>query len=290
MSKDMVSINDEYHWGLYCELKVIIMTKNDYINATRLCIDNGKRFDNWLRNQSSKQLISAILKEENVSEELILIKNMKGPNEYRGTYVHRKLMFSIVSWTSARNAIMMSEVLSKALSSDPNNSEMEQLIKLLSTISIKKTDSDEKYIKVKRNSENHESKNYTLDKIIDMVKPVIVLKDLTGALSDIRRTLRTNIDKCCGIYMFYNKETNEYYIGSSKNVISRISDYLTDSYITKPTKYKNLIKEAMIKYTKASFSLLILELLDEYTQVSKREMYYIELLDPKYNVDLYKLK
>ena len=125
---------------------------------------------------------------------------------------------------------------------------MEELTKLLSTISIKKT--DEKYIKIKRNSETRESKNYTLDNIVNMIKPVIILKDLTGTLSDIRQTLRSNIDKRCGIYMFYNKETNEYYIGSSKNIISRISDYLTDSYITKSAKCKNLIKEAMIKYTK----------------------------------------
>ena len=127
MSKDIVSINDEYHWGLYCELKVIIMTKNDYINATRLCKDQGKRFKYWLENQVSKQLVSTLSKEKNISEELILIKNMKGPNETRGTYVHRNLMFSIVSWISAKNAIMMSEVLSKVLSSDLMNQKWKNL-------------------------------------------------------------------------------------------------------------------------------------------------------------------
>ena len=98
------SINDDYYWGNYFDLKVIIMKENGYINATRLYKDNNKRFDNWLRRESSKQLLNEISKKENISKDLILIKNMKGANDTRGTYVHTGLMFSIVSWISPKHA------------------------------------------------------------------------------------------------------------------------------------------------------------------------------------------
>jgi KilA-N domain len=94
------SINDDYYWGNYFDLKVIIMKENGYINATRLYKDNNKRFDNWLRRESSKQLVNEISK---------LTNNLQ---------------------------------------------------------SIK----TKKYKKVKRDSQIHESKNYTLDDIINIVK------------------------------------------------------------------------------------------------------------------------
>jgi len=122
-----------------------------------------------------------------------------------------------------------------------------------------------------------------------MVSPILTISDLTLPLKDIRKILRTKLDKSCGIYMFFNNQTNEYYIGMSKNIVSRTSSYLTKDYIAKPPKYKNYIKDAIIKYTNSAFSLLILELIDDYDQVSEREMYYINLLWPAYNIDLYKL-
>lgn len=33
---------DEYYWGKYAEFKVLIMARNGYINATKMCKDGGK--------------------------------------------------------------------------------------------------------------------------------------------------------------------------------------------------------------------------------------------------------
>jgi len=49
-------IDDKYAYGKYGDFKVIMMTKNRYINATRLCNESKRRFGNWLRNQSKKSI------------------------------------------------------------------------------------------------------------------------------------------------------------------------------------------------------------------------------------------
>ena len=53
-------INEKYAYGKYGEFKVIIMKENKYINATKLCNTNKKRFDNWLQNENNKNLIEEI--------------------------------------------------------------------------------------------------------------------------------------------------------------------------------------------------------------------------------------
>ena len=41
----------------YGEFEVIMMKKNGYINATKLCNLGNKQLKNWLQNDSSKQMI-----------------------------------------------------------------------------------------------------------------------------------------------------------------------------------------------------------------------------------------
>ena len=282
-------INDDYCWIDYFTLKVIIMKKNGYYNATRLYKDNNKRFSNWTDLVSSKQLINILSKEENIPKEEILIKVMKGPYECRGTYIHPDLMYSIVANISVDHYFMMNNILYKAIPLEPDEPEVAKTVKLLSLLNIKNVKDDKKYKKIKNNKERYKSKEYTMDNIISIVNPILILSDLTLPLKDIRKILKTKLDKPCGIYMFFNNETNEYYIGMSKNIVSRTSSYLTKDYIAKPPKYRNYIKDAMIKYTKSAFSLLILELIDDYDQVSEREMYYINLFWPSYNIDLYEM-
>jgi DNA repair exonuclease SbcCD ATPase subunit len=289
-----IPINDDYCQIDYFTLKVIMMKKNGYYNATKLYKDNNKKISNWVNSAYFKQLINILSKEKSIPEEEILIKVMNGPSQCRGTYIHPKLMYSAVINISTDHYFMMNDVIFKAIPLEPDEPEVAKTIKLLSLLSIKNVKDDnkhikEKYKKIKNDKEKYKSKEYTMDNIISKVNPILILLDLTLPLKDIRKILRTKLDKSCGIYMFFNNETNECYIGMSKNIVSRTSSYLTKDYTMKPPKYRNYIKDAMIKYTKSAFSLLILELIDDYDQVSEREMYYIDLFWPAYNIDLYKL-
>lgn len=110
-------INDNFAYGKYGDFKVIIMMENKYINATKLCGEYNKRFENWLRNDNSKILIDTVENELNndrngfdsyMSEppKKATITLLKGcVNELKGTYVHELLIPHIASWISPVFAI-----------------------------------------------------------------------------------------------------------------------------------------------------------------------------------------
>lgn len=84
-----------------------------------------------------------------------------------------------------------------------------------------------------------------------------------------------------GIYMFTNKVTKDFYIGQSKNLYNRFLNYFNLSYIKRlgPSR----IGRAIIKYGYSSFSLTILEYCDK-SDLTVREQYYLDRLNPAYNI------
>jgi hypothetical protein len=112
------SIDNQYEWGYYFDIKVLIMTQNRYINATKMCQDGGKRYDNWLKNQGSKELInefeSAAINVGDGNNLTILIVGGNNP-EYRGTYAHPDLITHIASWVSAKLALKVSKIVNEYL-------------------------------------------------------------------------------------------------------------------------------------------------------------------------------
>ena len=106
-------IDDIHSYALYSDFKVIMNMKNGYINATKLCADGGKRFDNWIRNDGNKEMVKYF--EENLFEfEEVLIKD----NSYgitRGTYVHTDLIPCIALWVSPAFAYKVSRIVNNFL-------------------------------------------------------------------------------------------------------------------------------------------------------------------------------
>lgn len=83
-----------------------------------------------------------------------------------------------------------------------------------------------------------------------------------------------------GIYKWTNKLTNDIYIGQSKNLANRFMKYFNLSYL----KDRNtlVIHRALLKYGYSNFTLEILEYCD-IINLTEREQYYIDILNPKYN-------
>jgi hypothetical protein len=50
------NINEHYGRGKYAGLEVIIMKKNGYVNATKLCQLGGKELKHWNRSDSAFEL------------------------------------------------------------------------------------------------------------------------------------------------------------------------------------------------------------------------------------------
>src|SRR5277367_4600017 len=53
-------IKDKFWLGQYGGFEVMIMENTCYVNATKLCSDDGKMFKNWLANDRSKRLINVL--------------------------------------------------------------------------------------------------------------------------------------------------------------------------------------------------------------------------------------
>lgn len=86
-----------------------------------------------------------------------------------------------------------------------------------------------------------------------------------------------------GIYKWENKISGEYYIGSAIDLSKRMSEYYRESYITHPSRGKSIICYALVKYGYDNFSFSILEYCSK-TELISREQYYLDLLNPPYNI------
>lgn len=89
--------------------------------------------------------------------------------------------------------------------------------------------------------------------------------------------------KRSGIYCLINLYNFGMYVGQSQNLLTRFNNYLNPSYLNNPKNNGMPISQALLKYGPQGFALLIIE----YTsviQLDLREIFWIDLLQPYYNV------
>jgi hypothetical protein len=110
------------------------------------------------------------------------------------------------------------------------------------------------------------------------IKPVKYYEDIYTMKPQI---LKENKNKS-GIYKFVNKLSGSFYIGSAKNLRTRIYSYFQLSILLRG-KNSSIISRALIKYGYSNFSLEILEYCDV-SKLLEREQYYFDLLEPDYNI------
>lgn len=92
-------IDDKYAYGKYGEFTVIMMTKNRFINATKLCKEYSKEFKHWKENKSNQELIIEVEKLSIFSNNKAIIIINGGKNQIiKGTYVHELLIDNIIEW------------------------------------------------------------------------------------------------------------------------------------------------------------------------------------------------
>jgi len=84
-----------------------------------------------------------------------------------------------------------------------------------------------------------------------------------------------------GIYMWTNKITGDIYIGQSVDLAERLKRYYYPNYLEKNKSL--LISRALMKYGHASFSTTILEYCEK-SELNEREQYYLDNLEPDYNI------
>nr|QCW06890.1 hypothetical protein [Drechslerella brochopaga] len=110
-----------------------------------------------------------------------------------------------------------------------------------------------------------------------LVTPVIIY---TNPENQKQSVVKDNWLKS-GVYRWINKVNGKTYIGSSKNLSTRLIQYYGKSLVNK--KSISLIYQAILKYEHKNFSLEILEYCEK-KEVLTREQYYLDLLNPEYNI------
>lgn len=83
-----------------------------------------------------------------------------------------------------------------------------------------------------------------------------------------------------GIYKWTNKLTKDIYIGQSVDLAKRFKSYLNINYLN--NRKTLVISRALIKFGYSNFTLEVLEYCDT-VNLTEREQYYFDKLNPKYN-------
>lgn len=97
---------------------------------------------------------------------------------------------------------------------------------------------------------------------------------------DMRKDILNENKGKSGIYLITNKITGEIYIGQSINISNRFKNYFNLSYLK---RYSYKINRALIHYGYSKFSVTILEYCEK-SKLLVREQYYIDKLNPQYNI------
>lgn len=86
--------------GKFSGLDIIIMNKNGYINATKICDNKNETFNNWIKERESLDYIDFLSAKINIPRDDMITDVDDNNNDVVGTYVHPELIVNIASWCS----------------------------------------------------------------------------------------------------------------------------------------------------------------------------------------------
>lgn len=93
--------------------------------------------------------------------------------------------------------------------------------------------------------------------------------------------LKDNRNKA-GIYLITNKINKKHYVGKSYNLGKRFQNYFSEGFLK--LNYDNKFCNALSKIGYKNFSVTILEYNQDETILSSRELFYINIFKPLYNI------
>ena len=194
------------------EFVIPFRKKDGYVNATQLCKAGGKRIDNWVRLESTKDLINELYNSLG-SEGVKIIETTEGKNG--GTYLHPDLSVPLAQWLSSSFAIQVSRYIRQLyltgkveLGNEKTNLELDNIYK-------------EKIDKMQFVIKEFSTENVTLK------KENIHLSKLHDNILKKRNYHKFKKGKCFYIVKDDWKEKEYLKFGITSNINDRLQDYRT---------------------------------------------------------------
>lgn len=97
-----------------------------------------------------------------------------------------------------------------------------------------------------------------------------------------RLQILTDNKKKAGVYLWTHKESGKRYVGSAVDLSKRLRDYFSQSFLE---RFKTMyIYNAILTHNYSAFSLSILEYVENKELLIHREQFWIDEIDPEYNI------
>lgn len=96
-----------------------------------------------------------------------------------------------------------------------------------------------------------------------------------------KKTIILENRNSAGVYALICRANNKFYVGSSINLTNRLLDYMQPAYLAQQTNRP--ILRAIVKYGIMNYIFVVLETC-HVTDTLKREQYWLDLLEPEYNL------
>lgn len=97
--QDKKDINDDYETGKWNGLHITRMKNNHYVNATKICKEKGKKYNDWIKLESSQELIEDVSTSTDIPiPELSIPIRTGNNNKGREIYLHPQIIYSVITW------------------------------------------------------------------------------------------------------------------------------------------------------------------------------------------------
>ena len=104
---------ERFYEDHYNGIRIIVRESDGYVNATKMCTDNGRTFKYYIRWDRWKEIVSAFQEHVvDVNSHPPLIELSKGySNNVKGQYIHPKLVHFVAEWISIEYAFKVAHIM-----------------------------------------------------------------------------------------------------------------------------------------------------------------------------------
>ena len=206
-------------------ITILSRLEDNYINATQLCQAGNKKFFDWYRLNTTKELIMELESEAGIPASLLIDSKKGNSNSFnQGTWIHPDLAIQLAQWVSPNFALQVSRWIRILFSN--NNNELQNTL-LLQDIEMK-----DKKIKLLQDSylKKHKRVDYPEKNVIYILTTIDNKKNriyIIGKAKELKKRLST-----------YNKTSEHEVVNYKECKSEEVMSTIENMILTKLMSYR----------------------------------------------------